>query len=170
MIEVVADRGLYGASMSLVAKQAGVATGTAYVHYDSKEQLLVAAFVEVKKKLAEAGLRDVDVSADPREVFGTIWRNCHGHLSADPPTAHFLLQVEASPLRKTMHEALSDDDPLRQAAQVLSGVLVNLPLDVLYDLSLGTAVRLAASGEKLEPEALELLIEACWRAVHRVQE
>ena len=69
MVEVVAARGLYGASMSLVAKQAGVATGTAYVHYDSKEDLLVAAFVEVKRKLAEAGLRDVH--ADRLHVDGT---------------------------------------------------------------------------------------------------
>jgi len=166
MLEVVADRGLHGASMSLIAKQAGVATGTAYVHYDSKEDLVVETFLEVKAKLAAAGLDGVDISAEPRQVFGSIWRNCHDHLAADPATARFLLQVEASPLKKATHDAVADNDPLRQAAQAIAPVLVDLPLDVLYDLSLGAAVRLVASGTELDPDDLDLLIEACWRAVH----
>ncbi|MGD2044134.1 MAG: helix-turn-helix domain-containing protein, partial [Acidimicrobiia bacterium] len=49
MVEVVAEQGLNGASMSLVAKRAGVATGTPYVHYDSKDDLLIASFVEAKR-------------------------------------------------------------------------------------------------------------------------
>lgn len=167
MVEVIAEKGLYGASMSLVAKHAGVATGTAYVHYDSKEDLLVAAFLEVKGTLAAAGLKDVDISAEPRRVFGAIWRNCYDHLAADPATAHFLLQVEASPIKQTAHEALTDDDPLQKAAQAIAGVLVDLPLDVLYDLSLGAAVRLVASGTQLNTDELDRLVDACWRAVHR---
>ena len=168
MVEVIAEKGLYGASMSLVATHAGVATGTAYVHYDSKEDLLIAAFIEVKGKLAQAGLAGVDVTDEPRQVFGAIWRNCYDHLAADPATAHFLLQVEASPIKKAAHDALSDDDPLQEAAQAIAGALVDLPLDVLYDLSLGAAVRLAASGTELDPDELDRVIEACWRAVHRV--
>lgn len=167
MVEVIAERGLYGASMSLVARHAGVATGTAYVHYDSKEDLLIAAFLEVKATLAEAGLDGVDTVAEPREVFGRIWRNCHDHLAADPATAQFLFQVEASPIRKATHDALADDDPLRRAAEAIAPVLVDLPLDVLYDLSLGAAVRLVASGTRLDPDQLEVVIESCWRAVHR---
>ena len=40
---LVADRGFHGASMGAVAKEAGVATGTAYVHYESKEELVNAS-------------------------------------------------------------------------------------------------------------------------------
>ena len=35
--DLVAERGFHGASMGAVAQVAGVATGTAYVHYVSKE-------------------------------------------------------------------------------------------------------------------------------------
>ena len=48
---LVADQGLQGASMAAIAKQAGVATGTAYVHYPSKDELLLAAYVELKADL-----------------------------------------------------------------------------------------------------------------------
>lgn len=166
MVEVVADRGLHGASMSLVARQAGVATGTAYVHYESKDALLIAAFVEVKSQLGRAAMAGVDPAAEPRLQFGTIWKNCHAHMTADPPIAHFLLQVEASPLKDMAHEATMEDD-LTRAAEAMSAFLVDLPVDVLYDLSLAPAVRLVASGTELDDPDLETLIEACWRAVHK---
>ena len=40
--DLVAERGFHGASMGAVAKEAGVATGTAYVHYESKDELVYA--------------------------------------------------------------------------------------------------------------------------------
>jgi AcrR family transcriptional regulator len=165
LVDVVAERGLDGASMSLVAKRAGVATGTAYVHYESKEDLLVASFVEVKTQLGSASFTGVDPDAGPREVFEAVWRNCYRYLSDDPALATFLLQVEVSPLRSAAHDALPGDDPLTAAADRLTDSLVDLPSNLLYDLSLAAAVRLAASGEELNPRQLETLIRSCWRAI-----
>lgn len=167
MVDLVAEHGLYGASMSMVAKRAGVATGTAYVHYDSKEALLVASFVEVKTNLGRAALSNVDLSADPREVFEEVWRNCHCYLSDDPAIARFLLQVEVSPLWQLAHDAMPEDDPLTGAAERLSAYLVDLPGEILYDLSLAPAVRLAASGTPLSETELSTVIDSCWRAVAR---
>lgn len=165
MIEVVAERGLHGASMSLVAKRAGVATGTAYVHFDSKEDLLIASFVEAKSGLGVAATADIEAGSRPRDVFETVWRSAYRYLSADPALAMFLLQVEASPLRAAAHDALPEDDPLTTAASRLSGAFVDLPGELLYDLSLAPAVRLAASGESLSDSQMETLIESCWRSV-----
>ncbi len=167
MVEVVADHGLAGASMSLVAELAGVATGTAYVHYESKEDLLIAAFVEVKTNLGLAALMDVDRSGTADRMFQQIWRNCYRHLSADPAIARFLLQVEASPIRQVAHEALDEGDLLTLTARDLSDELVDLPTEVLYDLALAPAVRLVASSTRLREPELDTLIEACWRAVAR---
>lgn len=165
MVDVVAERGLQGASMSLVAKRAGVATGTAYVHYESKEELLVAAFVEVKTQLGVAAFAGIDPDSPPREVFDAVWRNCYEYLSDDPALATFLLQVEASPLRTSAHDSLPDDDPLTAAADRLADSLVDLPGELLYDLSLAAAVRLAASGQELDKGQMGLLIQSCWKAI-----
>ncbi len=54
MRALVARSGFHGASMGAVAREAGVATGTAYVHYGSKDELVIAAFVESKQRLGEA--------------------------------------------------------------------------------------------------------------------
>lgn len=167
MVELVAERGIHGTSMSQVAERAGVATGTAYVHYESKEELLIAAFVEVKTKLGEAALSDVDIADAPRTIFESVWRNSFQHLRNDPAIAEFLLQVEASPLREAAHDALSEDNLLSEMATNLSSVLVDLPAEILYDLSLAPVVRLVASGRTLTDSEIDTLIESCWQAVHK---
>lgn len=167
MVELVAERGIHGTSMSQVGERAGVATGTAYVHYGSKEDLLIAAFVEVKTKLGEAALEDVDIGDDPRTIFESVWRNSLQYLQNDPAIAEFLLQVEASPLRDAVREALSEDNLLSEMAANLSSVLVDLPAEILYDLSLAPVVRLVASGRALTGSEVDTLIESCWQAVHR---
>ncbi|MGD2059811.1 MAG: helix-turn-helix domain-containing protein [Acidimicrobiia bacterium] len=165
LIEVVAEEGLQGASMSLVARRAGVATGTAYVHYDSKEELLLAAFAEVKGALGNAALSGVTEEMLPRETFEKVWRNCYDFLRNDPATAVFLLQVEASPLRSLAHGSLPGDDPLTGAADRLSEHLVDLPGELLYELGLAPAVRLAATHQDLTDEQLATMIRSCWNAV-----
>lgn len=167
MIELVAERGIHGTSMSHVADHAGVATGTAYVHYESKEELLIAAFVAVKRSLGQAGVQSVDPGASPRQAFESVWRNVHDHLRGDRAIARFLVQLEASPLREPAHAALLQDDPLTATAHALASNLVDLPIDIIYDLGLAPAVRLVASGVELTDGQLNTLINSCWKAVKR---
>jgi AcrR family transcriptional regulator len=52
---LVARKGFHGASMSAVAREAGVATGTAYTHYASKDELVLDAYCETRNSPPEAG-------------------------------------------------------------------------------------------------------------------
>ena len=103
---LVAERGFHGASMSAVAAEAGVATGTAYTHYASKDELVLAAYLETKAELAAAATSELDPAAGPAERF----RSCSGsptyrHLAANREHALFLLQVDCSPYSGEAHEA-----------------------------------------------------------------
>ena len=55
--------GFHGASIGAVAREAGVATGTAYTHYASKDDLVLAAYCETKAQLAAAAMNSLDDSA-----------------------------------------------------------------------------------------------------------
>jgi AcrR family transcriptional regulator len=166
MVELVADNGIHGTSMSQVASHAGVATGTAYVHYESKEDLLIAAFVEVKEDLGRAAIDGVSEGDEPGVIFEMAWRNIYEYLSNDPAVARFLLQVEASPLRRPAHEALGAN-ALAEMATRLKEHLVELPEDLLYELGLAPAVRIVASGMRPTRAELETLVGSCWRAIKR---
>ena len=116
---LVAQRGFHGASMSAVAAEAGVATGTAYTHYASKDALVLATYLETKAELAAAATVGLDQAAGPAERFGRIWVATHRHLAANRDHALFLLQVDCSPYRAAAHEAAlagEGDALLEQAA------------------------------------------------------
>jgi AcrR family transcriptional regulator len=168
---LVACHGFHGASMSAVAAEAGVATGTAYVHYRSKDELVLATYLEVKRELAEAATAGLDPNAPPHERFRQLWLAVHGHLAADPDRACFLVQVDSSPYARTAHEmalAVADDPLVAQAAAPdLAGLLAPLPLEIIYELGIAPAVRLVAGGVDLEDEGLRAVADACWRAVTR---
>lgn len=171
LVEMVAERGLHGAGMSAVAKRAGVATGTAYVYYDSKEALLLDAYREVKVELGAAAVAAVNAHVDPTDRFLGIWKGVYRHLAADPARARFLVQVDHSPLAEQAHAAALDggDDPLVAAATSpdIRPLLADLTLDVLYDLGLGPAVRLAAGRSHPSDAELDAVASACWRAITR---
>ncbi len=171
MRTLVAGHGFHGASMSAVAAEAGVATGTAYTHYASKDELVLAAYRDTKAELAAAATSDLDRSAGPAMRFKQLWLAAYQHLAANREHALFLLQVDCSPYRDEAHDAAlaAGDDPLlREAASPdIAARLLPLPLEVLYELGLAPAVRLAASGIELGEEELGAVAEACWRAVTR---
>lgn len=168
---LVARHGFHGASMSAVATEAGVATGTAYTHYASKDALVLAAYLETKAELAAAATADLDPSAEPARRFRGIWLATHRHMAANREDALFLLQVDCSPYRAEAHEAAlrASGDPLLEQAAMrdMAAQLLALPLEVLYELGLAPAVRLAAAGAELSDGDLAATADACWRAVSR---
>ena len=167
---LVARHGFHGASMSAVAAEAGVATGTAYTHYASKDELVLAAYLETKAELADAATAGLDPAARPAERFRHMWLAAHRHLAADRDRALFLLQVDCSPYKTDAHAAaMARGDPLRDqaAAPDIAERLLPLPLEVIYELGLGPAVRLAAAGTELGERELRATADACWRAISR---
>lgn len=171
LVTLVARHGFHGASMSAVAAHAGVATGTAYTHYPSKDELVLASYVEVKRRLGTAATAELDAAAPAGERFRSMWLAIHRHLCGERDDALFLLQVDYSPYRDRAHAAAlgGDGDPLLQeaASADMAASLLPLPLEVIYEVGLGPAVRLAAGAADLAPAELEAVAGACWRAISR---
>ena len=169
MRTLVARHGLHGASMSAIAKEAGVAQGTAYAHYQSKEQLLVAAYLELKREMGAAACADIEPTAAPHDRFIQVWLGIYRYLAEEPERAQFMLQIESSPYARVTHEigmAVPDDPMMAEAAALFAAnVLAPLDLDVLYDLAYWPAIRRAATGGDINETTARAIAEACWRAI-----
>ena len=63
VIEVVAERGVPGATVSRIAEAAGVSEGTLYVYYPSREEMLIAALDSIFMQMS--GLIESSTEADP---------------------------------------------------------------------------------------------------------
>ena len=166
---LVAENGFHGTSMSEIARRAGVATGTAYVHYASKDRLLIDAYLELKRELGAAGIDAVDPASPPAERFAQLWHAVRAFLEDDPDRAAFLVQFDASPYAAEGHrlalEVLDDPLVLEAGRPDLTELLVDLPPLVLYDLALGPLVRAVALGTTLDDATALRLRAASWRAI-----
>jgi TetR/AcrR family fatty acid metabolism transcriptional regulator len=76
-ITVFADRGFFNAQVADVARAAGVAAGTVYLYFRSKDELLVSIFEMTMREAIDAGRAAVQGIDDPVERLRRI---AHLHL------------------------------------------------------------------------------------------
>ena len=77
-IDVFAERGYFNAQVADVARAAGVAAGTVYLYFKSKDDLLVSIFERSMREGLANGRAAVANLQDPRE---RLLRLARGHLS-----------------------------------------------------------------------------------------
>jgi TetR/AcrR family fatty acid metabolism transcriptional regulator len=100
-IDVFADRGYFNAQVADVARAAGVAAGTVYLYFRSKDHLLVSIFERSMRTALEEGRRVLEETADPRERLRHFARLHLGRLGRDRNLA-IVFQVELRQSTKFM--------------------------------------------------------------------
>lgn len=99
--QVFAQRGFFGAQVADVAKVAGVAAGTVYLYFRSKDDLLVSLFERTMKAAITEGRVALAGTVDPRERLGRIARLHLERLGRDRDLA-VVFQVELRQSTKFM--------------------------------------------------------------------
>ncbi len=174
-LDLVAERGFHGTAMAKVAKRSGTSAGIIYHYFSGKDELLHELYQEVKAKLGRALLADYSDDLPLRERFSKIWHNSLTHHRQHPRETAFLEQYENSPYAQASSEDHYPEgfDEIVGLVQhgIREGVIKNLPLLLLYDLTLGVSVMLAKrhiAGEiVLSDELAESIFDACWDAARR---
>src|SRR5437667_7704095 len=73
-IDVFADRGYFNAQVADIARAAGIAAGTVYLYFRSKDDLLVSIFERTMKEAMEEGKAAIAGVQDARERLRRIAR------------------------------------------------------------------------------------------------
>ena len=100
-IDVFAERGFFSAQVADIARAAGVAAGTVYLYFKSKDDLLVSIFDRSMREgltLGRAAVADLD---DPRERLRRLARAHLARLGGDRNLA-IVFQVELRQSTKFM--------------------------------------------------------------------
>jgi TetR/AcrR family fatty acid metabolism transcriptional regulator len=100
-IDVFAERGYFNAQVADVARAAGVAAGTVYLYFRSKDDLLVSIFERSMKIALDEGREVIATTADPRERLRQFARLHLGRLGRDRNLA-IVFQVELRQSTKFM--------------------------------------------------------------------
>jgi TetR/AcrR family fatty acid metabolism transcriptional regulator len=107
-VEVFARRGYFGAQVADIARAAGVAAGTVYLYFRSKDDLLVSIFEKTMKEAREEGHAALQGVADPVERLRRIARLHLDRLGRDRNLA-VVFQVELRQSTKFMERFSTSD-------------------------------------------------------------
>jgi AcrR family transcriptional regulator len=72
---LVKDKGLAGITMCEIAKEAGLATGTLYIYFKNKEELISKLFTECRRASLESYFVGYDDGLPFRDGFRVVWMN-----------------------------------------------------------------------------------------------
>jgi TetR/AcrR family transcriptional regulator, fatty acid metabolism regulator protein len=100
-IDLFAERGYFHSQVADVARAAGVAAGTVYLYFKSKDDLLVSIFERSMRDGLEAGRASVADLDDPQERLRRLARGHLARLGADRNLA-IVFQVELRQSTKFM--------------------------------------------------------------------
>lgn len=74
-VKLVNSIGFSSCSVAKIATEANVSPATIYIYYKNKEDLIVSTFIEIKKMLSEALLKNYDINKPFRDILRTFWYN-----------------------------------------------------------------------------------------------
>lgn len=96
-LELIREHGFHGAPMSLVAKKAGVAAGTIYHYFESKDQLICELYNYNKERVSAVIEEAIQPDLTFQENFFRIWTNLYTFYVKEPSVLIFFEQFTNSP-------------------------------------------------------------------------
>jgi AcrR family transcriptional regulator len=95
------ERGFAGTPTSLISREAGVATGTLFFYFKTKEDLIDTLYRRVKSEAAEAMGQGLETRKSAKEKLIRLGRNAVGWGLANPKKLKFMEQFAHSPFVST---------------------------------------------------------------------
>ncbi|MDX2171693.1 MAG: TetR/AcrR family transcriptional regulator [Bacteroidota bacterium] len=137
-LKLFVEFGFHGTPTSKIAQEAGVANGTLFHYYKTKDDLIVALYVDIKTRLGGCMYGAIDESMSYEETLKTIFNETLTWALANKMEFNFIQQFHTSPFISL----LSKEEIAKQAQHhleiIAKGIkkkhLKDLPVELLYTL------------------------------------
>ncbi len=173
-MDVVARDGLAATTTASIAAQAGVAEGTLYRHFKAKDDLLIAAYRQLKAAILADATDGFDDAASPDARLRRLWLRMVAAYRADTAAFTFGQRFAESALSAkeggAAHEALLQAIEQLLRDGVASGAFKDLPADLmtaLFTAPVAAFVKAELRGRRWSDAELEAAADAVvqgWRA------
>jgi len=175
-LERFAERGFHGTAVPDIARAAGIAAGTIYRHFTSKQQLVNEVYRRCKTAMMQQLLGDLNTEADARELFRAFFTRLAAFATAQPLAFSFL--------ELHHHGAYLDEDSRRLELTALipiagfverfkgQGVVKPMSTEALISIVWGALVGLIKAARlgyvQLSDQVIEQAEASCWDALRRI--
>ena len=99
-LELIKDNGFHGTPISLIAQRAGVASGTIYHYFPSKDAIIIELHHMIKKQMVAAMFDDGNTKKEYKQRFFEGWTNLCKYFINNPSALIFVQQFNSSPYAK----------------------------------------------------------------------
>src|SRR5690606_27519218 len=103
-LRLVMKQGFHGSPMSQIALDAGVATGTIYHYFSSRDELISELFKHCRQRIGDAMFKPEEQRLPYPRYFTAIWMNLVNFYMANPEVLSFMEQFFSSPYAEAVHE------------------------------------------------------------------
>jgi AcrR family transcriptional regulator len=172
-VKLVNEIGFASASVSKIAREAGVSPATLYVYYENKEDLLVSTYVEIKKKFAAEVMRGHDPTLPIRDRLKHFWNNAFVFIKKEPGLFQFSEQFAKTPYANLVDSAAVEKhfspifDTLRDG--IAQKIIKDISLEILAVFMFYPVLQLAnpriCIDFKDDPVNIDLAFNLAWDAI-----
>jgi AcrR family transcriptional regulator len=174
-LRLIARSGLHNTPMSAVAREAGVAAGTLYLYFPSKEAMINALYLEVLADRTRAILGDPgsrpELADDGREA---LWRSWHAHARwhlDHPDASNLVVQCQRSgiltPETREAEQRIEEEGMIRLREGIERGLLRDMSRQIFWALAAGPIFVLSQLRESGELQVTDAVLRETFEGVCR---
>lgn len=175
-LKLFTEHGFHGTPTSKIAKEAGVATGTLFHYFGTKEELINQLYLEIKQELRRSLVAGIDNERTIRGKTQKGWMNFVTWALENPGKLQFFNQFSSSPYisNLTREEGVQHfrflNDLLEEGKR--QDMLKDMPTDLLFDITVGmcgvSAMHFMNHPERFQDHAYrEMVFTAYWDCIKR---
>ncbi|MEL4241266.1 TetR/AcrR family transcriptional regulator [Shewanella xiamenensis] len=137
-LSLFVSQGFHATSTASIAKQAGVATGTLFHHFPTKEVLMESLFLTIKQEFANALLLNIKEGNDLKEHAEILWQSAIDWSIDNPIKQLFFQQYSMSPMiaapirEQAMNSILGFIAQLIKKGQLM-GLIAHYPIELMLE-------------------------------------
>lgn len=173
-VRLTATIGIAGLKMTLIAKEAKIATGTIYLYYKNKQELLNAVYAKLKSEGIFSVFEKTDYLPVQIQLF-KLWEVAFEYQVINNSKAIFIEQFKLSPLISSKNKAMEEDSMLYLHKTLdeakRSGIVKPIENAIIIALILGFLKNLAVQATngmlKTNDEVMHQCYAMCWDAIKK---
>lgn len=174
-IRLFCSLGFQNTSTTKITKDAGVGTGTLFLYFKSKDELVNALYMEIKREMFEFQRVFGNSSFTFKEQLNDFWVNVVNWGVDNPEKFKFMMQFKNSPyisqltVKELQEEHQFVEDVMRKA--IADKVIIDEPFEFLMTVftSQFNAIILYLNGQKLEnhKEMIQTSFDVLWKGIKK---
>jgi AcrR family transcriptional regulator len=172
-LKLITENGFAATPISLIAKEAGVAAGTIYLYFNSKEAMLQVIYLEFKEALTNATIAGFSENLPGRVAIELLLQNYLNFMLKNPLKFKFFEQFTNSPYinKLTKETGLKIFYPIVQVFERAKSerLIKDIPVQILYAHVLAPINHLLRQHLidefQFTPENTQIAFQACWDAI-----